>query len=145
MTSRYSETVNKIPAIQRNDILVRRELVLLGSENEKLERAVERAFASQCLPSLYTLKFHPVNHLVEALETFGSMHCLNTTPLEQLDVLTKQSCRSMFQRLSTRLLQGVSIMDSTVQIVQKAGDRGTATHCKKAVLKNMQLSGQKGE
>lgn len=87
---------------------------MLRSEITELKRVFEGEFASQCVSSLYTLKFHLLNHFLDDLERFESLSFTDAAPFEHFEVLLKQSYRMTSPRMSTRLEDTVENMGNAL-------------------------------
>lgn len=61
------------------------------SEIWKLKTAAENTFGPHCSTSLFTLKFHSLNHLVDDLERFGGFSLLDAGPFGHFSFLVKKS------------------------------------------------------
>lgn len=58
-----------------------------------MKSVVEKKFAPHCSSGLFTLKFHPLGHVVEDLSKFGGLSFVDAGPFEHINVLVNRSYR----------------------------------------------------
>lgn len=73
------------------------------------------AFEDQYDSDLFTLKFHSLDHVTEALERFESSEMANRFPFERYNVHVKQMCCQRLQRVATSLDETVEIMTQEIE------------------------------
>lgn len=84
-------------------------------------------FGPHCSHGLNTLKFHLLDHLVDDLERFGSIHVLSESLYEHFNYIVKQAYNSTSKRLKTRTADTVSNLDLT--LTRQRSDHVSISSC----------------
>lgn len=103
MSVQYIKILNKVLVDHSDEIWNKGELMTLRSEIEEVKRVAVRILASNCSTGLYSIKFHPWNHLMEELQELETIYFTDATPYEHFNVLTKHSYSVTFRHLSMLL------------------------------------------
>lgn len=100
MNVRYRDIVVKVVVDHRKLQCVGGELSGLRREIEEYKRVVYRVCALHCPSGWSIISFHPLDNLVEDLESLVSMAFTEVALFENYSVLNKQSQRTTPRRLS---------------------------------------------
>ena len=79
------------------------------------KKQVWTLFRPHCERGLNTLKFHLLDHLVDDLQRFGSIHILSASPYEHFNLIVKQAYSGTSKRLKTRATETVHILGTDLK------------------------------
>lgn len=71
----------------------KKELLNLEYRVEPFKRVFVRMFSQQCIHGVYTLKFHPLDQVVENFQAFDILSTVDTPSCEQYSVPLKRAHR----------------------------------------------------
>ena len=111
----YTDLVNRLMSNNNGNGWSTGELQDLRSAVHLFKEHVWTLFGPHCDRGLNTLKFHLLDHLVDDLERFGTIHVLNASPYEHFNLIVKQSYAGTSKRLQTRERDTIQNLDTDLK------------------------------
>lgn len=109
--TRNSRIVADVTVVMKQRVWGEEDLGNLERMVKQFRRTLLQTINEHCDSSLYTLKYHVLDHVVEYIQRFGTSSVLHSSPYEHFNVHIDQAYKRNLQRKRTKTIATVSLTE----------------------------------